>query len=102
VDDFCCSVDPEDPGVWDETCTSIADNPDECGFACSCSPPCEGDCRSDGLVTVDELIISVDIALRGVNASTSACPRADTDNDDEISTNELVRAVDRALTQCPP
>jgi hypothetical protein len=98
IDDFCCSTDP--PGLWDEGCAEISRNPDECGFACSCSPACDGDCRGDGQVTVDELITSVDIAMGG--GDPAICPRADTDANGAVSTNELVRAVDRALTSCPP
>jgi hypothetical protein len=100
VDDFCCSTDPKNPGFWDDGCSDIAIDPDECGFACSCNPPCEGDCRSDGQVTVDELITSVAIATG--NEDEAMCPRADADASGEVSVNELVLAVNRALTACPP
>ncbi len=58
-------------------------------------PPLVGDCSRDGRVTVDELIISVDIALG--NVAVDACPVADPNNDRRVGIDELVRAVDAAL-----
>lgn len=60
---------------------------------------CVGDCNGDGVVTVNELIVLVDIALG--NIPISACPAGDADQDGNITINEIVAAVNNALNGCP-
>jgi hypothetical protein len=95
VDDACCTG-----IVWDDFCADISRNPDECGFACSCAPPCVGDCRGDGSVDVSELVLAVGIVTGDVEPE--RCPRIDVDGDDDVSLNEVVVGVSTALVGCPP
>jgi hypothetical protein len=59
---------------------------------------CAGDCNSDGQVTVNELIASVNVALGSLPGST--CLACDTNRDGMVSVNELVAAVGKALNGC--
>jgi hypothetical protein len=67
--------------------------------ATSTPPPCVGDCGRDGAVTVDELIIMVNIALG--DASIDTCEVGDRDNSGSITVDEIVAAVTNALNGCP-
>jgi len=62
--------------------------------------PCYGDCNSNGLVAVNELILGVNISLE--IASVDRCPLADADDNGQVSISELIKAVNRALYGCPP
>jgi len=62
-------------------------------------PTCTGDCNGDGEVTVNELVLMVNIAL-GTTA-VSECPAGDANDDGEITVDELVAAVNNALNGCP-
>ena len=59
---------------------------------------CAGDCNGDGEVTVDELIIGVNIALD--TASLSRCSALDTNHDGIITIDEIIAAVNTALNGC--
>jgi hypothetical protein len=59
---------------------------------------CVGDCDGDGRVTVDEIIVMVNIAL---GASIEQCPAGDRDGDGEITVDEILAAVTNALDGCP-
>lgn len=59
---------------------------------------CAGDCNADGAVTVDELIVGVNIALG--QADIDACAAFDRDGDGLVFVDELVAAVDAALHGC--
>jgi hypothetical protein len=59
---------------------------------------CQADCDGDGLVTINELITAVRIAL-GESPLTS-CATADIDNSGTVAVNELVGAVNRAIDGC--
>ena len=61
---------------------------------------CVGDCDGDGEVTVNELIVMVNIALG--NADPSVCIPGDADGSGDIAVNEIVSAVNRALDGCFP
>jgi hypothetical protein len=61
--------------------------------------PCSGDCTRNGLVTVDELIQAVNIALG--NAPVWTCSAADLDGNGVVTVNELVAAVGSAMSGCP-
>jgi len=60
---------------------------------------CLGDCDGNGLVQIQELIQGVNIALR--RADVDQCPAFDADLNDEVTINELIRAVNNALDGCP-
>jgi len=54
-----------------------------------------GDCNGDGMVTIDELITGVNIALG--NLPVTACPAFDTNRDGRVTIEELIAAVNAAL-----
>jgi hypothetical protein len=60
--------------------------------------PCAGDCDTAGSVTVDELIIGVNIALGARPAS--ECAALDLDRNELVTVDELVAAVNAALGGC--
>jgi hypothetical protein len=60
---------------------------------------CAGDCNGDGKVSVDELVLGVNIALG--DAGMSACANLDVDSSNRVEINELVLAVVDALDGCP-
>lgn len=59
---------------------------------------CTGDCDGSGEVTVDELLILVNIALG--NRPLNACAGADTDGSNEIEITEILAAVNNLLSGC--
>src|SRR5262249_8348335 len=60
---------------------------------------CTGDCDRNGVVSVDELLRGVNIALG--NAPLSTCNAFDTNGDGTVMINELLSAVSAALNGCP-
>jgi hypothetical protein len=60
---------------------------------------CAGDCGGDRMVTVNELITGVNIALGAAGAG--QCPSVDGNGDGAVVVNELVAAVANALNGCP-
>ena len=60
--------------------------------------PCVGDCNSDTVVTVDELLTMVNIALG--NTPCSACSAANVCDDFVITVDEILTAVNYALNGC--
>ena len=60
---------------------------------------CAGDCVRDDVITVDEVLTVVNIALG--SAPLSQCLSADTNSDGEITVDELLAVVDQALNGCP-
>jgi hypothetical protein len=61
-------------------------------------PTCVGDCGGDGVVTVNELLVMVNIALD--NAPVSTCEAGDKNQNGEITVDEILSAVNNALTGC--
>ncbi len=61
---------------------------------------CVGDCSGNGVVSVNELVMMVNIALGA--GEMSSCAGADTNADGSISIDELVRATGAALEGCEP
>lgn len=61
---------------------------------------CAGDCNANGAVSIDELVVMVNVALDRV--AVSRCLAGDTSGDGAIAIDELVAAVDGALEGCPP
>jgi len=60
---------------------------------------CAGDCDSSGEVTVDEIVVLVNITLG--SASDTACPHG-VPNGAALDITLIVQAVNHALTRCPP
>lgn len=54
-----------------------------------------GDCNGDLLVTIDEIVVGVNIALG--QADLAACPAFDADGDDEVAIDEIIIAVNALL-----
>jgi hypothetical protein len=62
------------------------------------SDGCIGDCNDDGVVTVNELVAGVNIALGTAPAST--CPAFDDNGDGGVSISELIAGVNNLLYGC--
>jgi hypothetical protein len=60
---------------------------------------CAGDCNGNHVVTVDELLTIVDIALG--NADLTNCDKGDVNHDQQVTIDEILAAVTAALTSCP-
>jgi len=60
---------------------------------------CPGDCNGDGVVTINELILAVNIALG--DAPISACPAIDANHSGEVTIEELILAIANAQRGCP-
>jgi len=59
---------------------------------------CAGDCDQDGSVTVDEVILGVNIALG--TTSVDVCLAMDSSGDGIVTVDEVVTAVNHALDGC--
>ncbi len=62
-------------------------------------PACLGDCNVDGEVTVDEIIVMVNVALGTADVST--CRAGDFDGGGDITVDEIVVALNFGLDGCP-
>ncbi|MBI3785750.1 MAG: hypothetical protein HY270_20345, partial [Deltaproteobacteria bacterium] len=62
------------------------------------APLCVGDCTGEQAVTVDEILILVNIALG--DADPSACPNG-VPSDVQVDISLIIQAVNHALTRCP-
>ncbi|MGH7788444.1 MAG: hypothetical protein ACRERC_16360 [Candidatus Binatia bacterium] len=60
---------------------------------------CVGDCNGSGTVTVNELIVGVNISLG--NQPVSACPAFDPNHSGTVTVTELIQAVNNSLNGCP-
>lgn len=60
---------------------------------------CAGDCDGDGQVSINELILGVNIALG--TAAADSCAAFDRDGDGQVSVSELIAGVNSALGGCP-
>jgi hypothetical protein len=61
---------------------------------------CVGDCNQNGFVTVDEVVLGVNIALERPGTTIDECLEMDTDQDRKVAVNELVQAVGGLLQGC--
>lgn len=68
------------------------------GVAGARGQECVGDCNGDGRVSINELILGVNIAVG--QQPLSACPAFDVNMDGSVRINELVAAVNAALMGC--
>jgi YVTN family beta-propeller protein len=64
----------------------------------SISGTCSGDCNNNGVVTVEELLLGVNIALG--TAPLSECLSLDANHDGVVTVDELLAAVNTALNGC--
>jgi hypothetical protein len=88
-----------DSAVYDLVVTNVQPTPDDSTPTPTPSPeppPCDGDCNSNGMVTVDELVTCVNMAL----ASSDACHACDANGDGTVTISEIVAAVGAALSGC--
>jgi len=58
-----------------------------------------GDCGNSDEVTIDDLVIIINIALE--QQPLSACPAADADRSGTATIQEILLAVNNALKGCP-
>ncbi|HVN86045.1 MAG TPA: hypothetical protein VMW17_14495 [Candidatus Binatia bacterium] len=71
-----------------------------CGRAVGQTPDtCVGDCDHNNKVTVDELVVGVNIALGSLNVE--LCRALDPDMNDRVEVDALVKAVNNSLVGCP-
>jgi len=63
------------------------------------TPACAGDCDHSGEVTIDELLLLVNIALG--TTPPAACVAGDLDHSGDITVDEILAAVNVALSRCP-
>lgn len=61
---------------------------------------CVADCDGSGRISVDELVLGVNIAV--ARADLESCPVLDLNGDDKLTIDELTSAVFDALTGCGP
>jgi len=61
-------------------------------------PDCGGDCDGGGSVTVEEIVLMVNIALGTL--SLEECGIADIDDSGDVTVEEIIRAVNNALSTC--
>lgn len=59
---------------------------------------CVGDCDGNGTVTVDEIVIMVNIALG--NRDVADCESGDSDNSGTVTVDEILTAIQNALNGC--
>jgi hypothetical protein len=102
VSDNEATVVVADPGVQGNSCTAEVVNNRACG-APTPTPTvapggCAGDCDGSAEVTIDELLVMVNIALEA--APVTLCQAADVNRDDTITVDEILIAVSRALMGC--
>jgi hypothetical protein len=67
--------------------------------ATSTPAACVGDCNDDQIVSVDELVRGINIALG--RDSLAECEPADGNANDVVTIDEIVRAVSNAIDGCP-
>jgi hypothetical protein len=92
-------VDPTATGSPEGTETPTPLEPTATALETAIPPPCIGDCNGDRVVTINELISGVNIAL--ARAAVGLCEAMDGNHDGNVTVNELVAAVNHALTGCP-
>ncbi len=79
--------------------TSVTATPTPTPMPTATPKPCVGDCDGDGVVTVAEIILGVNIALG--NLPLTQCPALDTGGDGQVTVDEILQAVNVALNGCP-
>lgn len=99
-----CRIDVPSPGAWHAMVVAHSGSGTvqltATSFASLSGNACVGDCKGDGMVTVDEILAGVNIALG--TASIESCPMFDRNTDGIISIDELVSAISAAILGCAP
>jgi subtilase family serine protease len=85
-------------GVGYDLCTGLGTPDVDLLVRAFASLDCVGDCNGDGVVTVDEVLTAVNIALGA--EPVSQCPGLDANGDGIVTVDELLQAVDNALNGC--
>ncbi len=67
--------------------------------SCSATSACVGDCNSNGMISISELVTGVNITLR--QRALADCPQFDANSSGGVEISELVRAVRNLLEGCP-
>jgi hypothetical protein len=62
-------------------------------------PACAGDCDGSGEVSINELLLGVNILIG--STPLAQCAAMDTNDDGSVAINELIQAVNVALGSCP-
>lgn len=71
--------------------------------ATATQPPgsdCVGDCGSDGQVTVDEILLGINIVLGNLDGE--ACPAFDENDDGAVMVDEIVLGINAGMNGCYP
>jgi hypothetical protein len=89
----------ETPTATATTTTVATTTPTQTSSPAPTPIPCVGDCHRDGVVTVEEILVGIDIALG--NLPLSQCPTFDVSGDGQVTVDEILRAVNNALDGCP-
>lgn len=91
------------PTIGDPTSTATLPPPSETPTASpppsiTAAPFCPGDCNGDGMVSINELVLAVAIALE--TQPLTACPESDSNRDGRVAINELIEHVNGAQSAC--
>jgi hypothetical protein len=81
--------------LWGSVCVAVLMIPTPPSIAQSCT----ADCDRQGMVTIDEILTMVNIALGLVEGS--ACTAGDANDDSRITIDEILTGVNNALSGCP-
>ncbi|MBI3785777.1 MAG: hypothetical protein HY270_20480 [Deltaproteobacteria bacterium] len=107
-----CYAAPCGACIQNPTCADneacVPTNDPSIGNCCACAthtptptPPevgCIGDCNGDGALTINELVLLLNMALD--RTALSACPAGDANGDGAITVDEIVVAVGNSLNGC--
>jgi len=74
-------------------------SPSAYGAVAAQASTCPGDCNGNGEVTINELIVGVNIALEIEPVTT--CPVFDASGDGTVTVNEIILGVNASLNDCP-
>ena len=61
--------------------------------------PCAGDCGGNGVISIDDIVLCVNIALG--TSPFADCTQCDADGDGIVTVAELLQVVNNALSGCP-
>jgi len=87
-----------DAGVGYDLCTGVGTPDVDLLVRSFVAAACPGDCSGDGVITIDEVVSGINIAL-GVTPL-SQCSGLDVNGDGLITVDELLEAVSRVLNGC--
>ena len=85
-------------GVGYDLCTGLGTPDVDLLVRAFAALDCMGDCNGDGVVTIDEIVTGVDIALGATPVS--QCLGLDANGDGVVTVDELLQAVNHVLNGC--